>query len=127
MSFLTKIKFTTWMGIISIIGFGVILMNSLTGKDLSLWADSLLFLIIGIALFISGGAKFFVYFKGGLTNAEINRMASVLVGVASMITGVLIAPFFNYNFEVFAGFKTIISIFAISVIIVEIIQTQKGK
>jgi len=116
---IAKWPFTTWLGVVSIIGFLAILINATTGADLSAIADSLLFIVIGLALFFSGGAKFFVYFKNGLTPSEINRLVTVAVGVASIITGILIAPFFGFNIVILNGIKIIIAIIAISVIAIE--------
>lgn len=118
---LKNIKFTTGLSIVSIIGFITILISSTTGFDIGAYADSLLFLIIGFFLFLAGGARFFVYFKNGLTTDEINRLVTVAVGFASIITGVLIAPFFNLNFTVLNGVKAIIAVVAIMVIVMEML------
>jgi len=116
---LTNIRFTTWLAIVSIIGFATILVASVTGLNLKAWADSLLFMVIGFALFVQGGAKFFVYFKDGLTPSEINRIVTVVIGFASIITGILIAPIVGIEVLVLDGIKAIIAIIAILVIIIE--------
>jgi len=124
MSSLKNINFSVWLGIVSIIGFITIFVNSITGISLNEWADSLLFLIIGFALFLAGGARFFVYFKNGLTPNEINRIVTVAIGVTSMVTGVLIAPFFNFNFVILDAIKGFIAIIAVAVIMIEIIGDE---
>jgi len=78
-----NIKFTTFLSIVSIIGFVAILINSVFGTDVNNWADALLFMIIGFALFVIGGAKFFAYLKDGLTSQEVVRMIYSLIGDSS--------------------------------------------
>jgi peptidoglycan/LPS O-acetylase OafA/YrhL len=122
---LSKIPFTTWLGVVSVIGFGVIFINSVFNKDITPWGDSLLFLIIGFALFLTGGARFFRYFENGLTPSEINRIVTVAIGFSSMVVGVLIAPFFNINLVVVNGVKAVIAMIAMIVIVLEIIGDNK--
>jgi len=117
---LKKVKFMTYLAIVSILGFGAILVDSVSGVDISGYVNSLLFIIIGIALVIAGGfTLFFSYFKNGLTTREINKIVTIVVGSASVVTGVLIAPFFDFNIVVIEGFKAIISLIAILTIAVE--------
>ena len=119
---LEKIKFTTYLGLISIAGFVAIFLNALAKIDIGGYVDSMLFLLIGLSLFISGGYKLiFSYFKGGLTPAEISKIVSVVVGVASMFVGLLTVPFLGIEAEVFSGIKIIISGIAILVIGIELI------
>lgn len=122
---LRKIKFNTYLGIISILGYTSILVQSAFSIDISGWVDSLLFVLIGISLFISGGYNLiFNYFKGGLTVNEINKIVAVVVGFASIVTGVLTLPIFGINVDVFDGFKIIISGVAILVILSELLFEQ---
>jgi len=121
---LTDIKFTSWLGVVSFIGFLTILVDSSTGVDIGPYAASLLFIIIGLALFIAGGARFFVYFKNGLTADEVNRVVTVAVGFASVVTGILTAPFFNLNFTVLNGIKAIIASIAMMVIVLEMFSKK---
>lgn len=115
-----KIKFGTYLAIISVIGFLGILITSLTDVDVGGWADALLFLIIGGALMIAGGIKFFIkYFENGLTRSEINRIVTIVVGASAFIVGILTVPFFNIEYPVIDGIKAIIASIAIITIIVE--------
>lgn len=117
---LSKIKFMTFLAIVSILGFGAILTNAVTGIDIGAFVDSLLFIIIGIALMLAGGIKlFFKYFENGLTNREISNIVTVVVGSTSVVTGILTAPFFNFNLTVLDGFKAIVSLVAIIAITLE--------
>lgn len=116
---LKNISFTRWLSIVSIIGFVSILVGALFNYDFQGWQSGLLFMIIGLALFVQGGSKFFAYFKNGLTPSEINRMVTVIVGVASFITGVLILPVFGFEILILNGIKAIIAVIAIAVITIE--------
>lgn len=117
---LRNIKFSKFLAVVSIIGLLSIFVSSIPGGfDLSSWANGVLFLVIGFALFVQGGAKFFAYFENGLTPVELARIVTVVVGVASMATGVLILPIFGFELPVLNGIKIIITSIAISVIIAE--------
>jgi hypothetical protein len=116
---LTNIRFTTWLAIVSILGFATILVNSLSGVDIGPWVEGLLFMIIGFALFVMGGAKFFLYFRGGLTASEVARLVTVVIGVASFFTGVLMLPLFGVEVVVLNGIKAVIAVIAIAVIAIE--------
>jgi peptidoglycan/LPS O-acetylase OafA/YrhL len=116
---LMKFKLEKALAIVSVLGFITIFASAVFEVDVSGYIDSLLFIILGIALFFVGAAKFFVYFKNGLTPTEINRIVTTIVGVASIITGILIAPFFNIQANVLDGIKAIIAAIAIVVIVLE--------
>lgn len=115
-----KLDFGFYLMVISVLGYLAILVSSLFNVDIGPWVDSMLFLLIGSALLISGGVRFFFrYFKNGLTTAEINRIVSIVVGMASVITGILIAPFFSIQAEVLNGVKAVIAVIAILTILAE--------
>ena len=121
---LKDIKFTQYLSVISILGFTTILIQTSTSVDISQWVNSMLFFLIGLSLFVSGGYKLiFSYFKGGLTVGEMNRIVTVVVGVASMFVGILTTPILDINYEVFTGIKIIISIIAIMVITFEMFDS----
>ena len=123
---LSKVKFTFYLSIFSILGFATILTQLLTSVDIGVYVDSMLFLLIGFALMVSGGYQLiFSYFKNGLTVSEVNKIVSVVVGAISMFVGVLTIPIIGMNVEVFVGTKIIISIIAILVIIGEMVMPSK--
>jgi len=112
--------FGFYLMVISVLGFTAILVNALTGIDIGPWVDSILFLLIGSALMIAGGIRFFFkYFKEGLTPSELNRIVSIVVGIASAIVGIVTAPFFGIQAEVLNGIKAIIAVIAILTILAE--------
>ena len=119
---LKDLKFTTILGIISILGFTAILVQSASGVDIGPWIDSALFLLIGLALVVSGGYHLiFKYFEDGLDVEEINKIVAVVVGIASIFVGLLTFPLLGINITVFDGIKIIISGIAIMVIALEMI------
>jgi len=94
--------------------------------DISAYVDSMLFLIIGFALFVTGGWRlFFIYFKNGLTINEINKVVTVVVGALSMLVGLFALSLIGWNFEVFSGIKVVIALIAIFVIGLELLGGKK--
>jgi hypothetical protein len=123
---LKDIKFTVYLGIISILGFLTILLQNAINVDINLWVESLLFIIIGFALFVAGGYHLiFAYFKGGLTTAELNRIVTVVTGFSSMVIGVLSSPPIAIEAMAFKGVKVVIAAIAIFVILLEMIVDLK--
>jgi hypothetical protein len=123
-----KLKLKTWFGFASVIGFMVIFITSIYNINLTAWADSITFIFIGFGLFLVGGINFFRYFSDGkITMVEINRLITVLVGLASVVLGVMIAPFLDYQLAIIPGIKAVISAVAIGVTVMEIYQDQNGR
>lgn len=115
-----NLDFGWYLMVISILGFTAILISSLTGFDIGSYVDSILFLLIGTALMVSGGIRFFFrYFKQGLTQQELNRIVAIVVGTASAVVGIITAPFFGIQAEVLNGVKAIIAVIAILTILAE--------
>ena len=106
------------LGIISILGFLAIIVNSSIRLDITSWVQSLLFILIGLALLTAGGyTMFFKYFKDGLTFTELNKVVTVSIGLLSCLIGILMI--FEVDLSSFAAVKIIISFIAISVIAYE--------
>ncbi len=122
----SNIKFVSYLSIISILGFLTILLKNAFEVDIGLWVESGLFLIIGFALFVAGGYHLiFGYFKGGLSTSEINKIVTVVVGIAAMFVGLLTSPLFGLEVGVFGGIKVIIAAIAILSIGLEMILDLK--
>lgn len=121
-----NIKFTTYLAIISLLGYLTILLKSAFGTDIQAWVDSSLFLLIGLSLFIGGGYRLiFTYFKNGLTYEEINKIVAVVLGAVSMLIGILTTPLLNIQYVIIDAVKIFISLIAIFVIILQIIGDKK--
>lgn len=105
---------------ISILGYFAILVSSLFNYDIMEYVNSLLFLLIGGALLLSGSVQyFFKYFKNGLTKTEVNRIASIVIGGASVVVGIITLPLFGIEADVLDGIKALIAIIAIITIVAE--------
>lgn len=118
---LKKFEFRDYLAIVSILGFFAIFINSIFLIDIRGWVDGALFIIIGAALSAIGGIRFFIqYFENGLSNREITKVLTVIVGVVSIIVGIFIFPIEAFEalqtVPVINGIKTIISLLAIIVI-----------
>lgn len=115
-----RLDFGWYLMIISILGYLAIFTSSVFELDIGPYVDASLFLLIGLALMISGGIKFFFkYFKDGLTPSEINRMVTIIIGVTSAIVGIVTIPFFGIEAVVLNGIKAVIAAIAIVTIIAE--------
>ncbi len=116
------IKFTTYLSIISILGFVAIMVQSALDVNIDGWVNSAMFILIGLSLFISGGYHLvFSYFKGGLTVTEVNRIVTVIVGISSIFVGLMTSPIFKVENPIINGVKLIISGIAVVVILLEMV------
>lgn len=118
------IRFVEFLAIVSIAGFFGIFMTSLAGVDLSAWIEGFFFIVLGIALIISGGIQFiFKYMQGGLTNDEITKIMTIIVGVASLVVGIFTFPIGLFSriqsIPLVDGVKALVSLLAIIVIAVD--------
>lgn len=118
------VSFLEFLAIVSILGFFTIFINSLIGIDISGWTDGLLFIALGVALMISGGIQFlFYYFRDGLDNEEITKVMTIIVGISSFIIGILTFPIPLFekaqDIPVVDGVKVLVSILAITIIVVD--------
>ena len=116
------VDFVKYLAIVSILGFAVIVIESFTGLDLGLWVSGLIFVTIGTALTLMGGVWVTVNISDGLTSNEIAHILTTVVGVLSVVVGLLILPItFLQNLRVPAldGVKAVVALFAIVLIAVE--------
>ncbi|MAH46023.1 hypothetical protein CMI37_09335 [Candidatus Pacearchaeota archaeon] len=122
-------KFILAMAVVSILGFLTAALDAFTGIDIGPWVNGLIFIIIGIGLASVGGVFSVIqYFENGLTNEEIAFILTALVGVLSIIVGLLELPIdflSNINIPAFDGIKGTIAIFAIALISVQAYQVAR--
>ena len=119
-----KINFKLWLGIISIVAFLGVFLNSVTGWQIDKWVDGTIYVIMGGALMIAGGIMmFFKYFKDGLTTKEINFVLTNIIGILSFLTGISI--FIELQNPFFIGMRAIIAILAITIIGADLIGEKK--
>ena len=123
---LADLDFGFYLMAFSVLGFIAAIILAATKVDISDYVNSILFIMFGIALTVTGGIKFFFkYFENGLTSGEIRRLVTIAVGVISVITGVLIAPFFGIQSDVVDGLMIIIGSIAVMAIIGDYIGDRK--
>lgn len=125
LKFIFKLRFQDFLAIVSILGFLTIFISSIARNiDIGPWVDGFLFILIGTALMVSGGIQFlFKMFEGGLSNREITKLLTILVGIASFIVGIFTFPIQAFaslqTVPIVGGIKTIISALAIIIIIAD--------
>ena len=119
----TKIKFTSMLALVSILGFLTVFMNAFTNIEIGPWVDGLIFIVIGTGLaIISSIWSVAEYMKNGLTNDEIAHIVTSVVGLMSVFVGLLTLPIEflqSINIPQFDGIKGIVAIFAIIFIVIE--------
>ena len=131
-TFFKEIRFLDFLAIVSIIGFTGIFINSLTGFDLTGWTDGFLFIVLGVALMLSGGVQFlFQYFEDGLTSEEITKLMTIIVGGSAFIVGIFAFPLNIFTgvrqIPLVGGVKTLVSFLAIVVITIDTWVARKVK
>lgn len=104
-----------FLGIFSFIGFTGIFVNEAFNLDWSVYVDSLFFILFGFMMFFYGGLRFAIkYIDEGFTPEELGKVALIIIGFVSIISGVLIL--FNVGTILTSVGKIVASLFALSVI-----------
>jgi len=122
---LAKLQFQDFLAVVSVLGFLTIFVASIySALDIGPWVDGLLFIIIGVALMLSGGVQvLFRMLEDGLTNKEITKILTILVGLTSFLVGIFTFPIDAFRglqtVPVVGGIKTIISALAIIIIVAD--------
>ena len=118
-----QVNFKKYLGIISILAFLGILINSTTGLNLDTWITGLLFIFLGIALMLNGKIQlFFEYFKKGLNANDVNKVVTNIIGLASFITGISII--LQLTYPIIDSTKSIIALLAIIIIAADIYKDK---
>lgn len=125
LSSIEGVSFNDALAVVSILGFLTIFVSSISPTvEIGAWIDGLLFMIIGAVLAIAGGITIVGrYLQNGLTNDEITKMLTILVGITSFIVGIFTFPIQAFEavqeVPIVGGIKTIISALAIIFIAVD--------
>lgn len=121
---MTKLKlkrrqlFSYIMGIVSILGFIGTLVDSWGIANINIYITSLTFIVFGTGMMVVGNARSILeYIKNGLTSKEIRHITTSVVGLCSVIAGVLVI--FGIVLEGFELIKGVIAIIAIILVINE--------
>lgn len=118
---LFDLNFEDFLAVVSILGFTSIFIDSISQWNAGPWVDGLLFMIIGSALMVSGGIQFVIkYLENGLTNEEITKILTIIVGFISFVVGIFTFPLAAFEpiqaVPIVDGIKTVVSALAIVVI-----------
>lgn len=116
----TSESFVTVLAIVSIMGFGAIISQSLFSIDLNFYVDALMLLAIGTGFLLESEPKIlFKKMKKGLDNKNFARLTTFVVGSLAVLAGMLSLPFINLQHFAFLAIKGVISIIAIIFIVVQ--------
>lgn len=118
------VNWSRFLTIVGIISFLAIFSNSAFSLNLDALADGLLFMILGVALLVTGGVHLLVeYFKDGLDPDEISKIISILIGVAAITAGITVILGLKNSFLL--SIRAIVSLLAI--IIMASGEFSRGK
>ena len=83
-----KQDFMSFLAVVSILGFLVIVLQGLAGIDISSYVQGLIFIIIGVGLAIIGNIRSIInYFDKGINYDEMAHIMTAVVGVFSVLVG----------------------------------------
>lgn len=113
-----RLGFSTFLAVVSIMGFIAVVLNTWTPIDIGVWVDGLIFIIIGIGLAMVGGLfSIREYFRDGLTGEEVSHIITALLGVVAVGVGlVALTPIESPVADALRGF---VALFAIGFIALE--------
>lgn len=112
--------FVIALSIFSIVGFIAIILSSFFEVDISDYIDSLLLLVMGIALVVEGRIKqLTVNIRKDLSSNDFAHIVTAVIGVMAIIAGIFSIPQIRIEHHVFLAVKGILSVIAIIVIVVE--------
>ena len=106
------------LAVVSILGFGAIILKSFFDIDfLTTNMSSLILIVLGFGLVFEGKIKKWLKFKrGGIQGDEITHIVTGVVGFLAIITGVIDLLIDHINIEAIKG---IIAVIAVVIIIVQ--------
>ena len=114
----TRPKFISVLGIVSVLGFLAVFLNTTFQIDIGILVEGLIFIVMGVGLIIEGNYRALLKMaKGGLRRDEITHITAVVIGAASVSVGLL--TIVDVSDPIFIGWKGLISIAAIAIIIFE--------
>lgn len=116
--------FYIMLGIISIMGFLSIVIDVFTKIDLTKWVHSVILMLMGVGLIVVGEIKSIIK---DFEHASPLDLITSTIGVMSIMSGLLSVPIFNLISPAFDGLKGIVSVLAIFLISLQIIDVIKNK
>ncbi|MFH1500895.1 MAG: hypothetical protein ABIE22_03020 [archaeon] len=113
-------KFIIALALVSMVGFGGIISETLFSFDANLYVEALLMLIIGVGLILESQLSQLKNLKlEGLTSKNFTRLTTLSIGVVAVLAGIFSLPQIRYEHPTFLAVKGIISVIAIIVIIIQ--------
>ena len=113
-------SFIVALAVVSIVGFVGIVSNSLFGRNINPYTESLLMMIIGIGLIIESEIKKLKNLKKqGLTPTNFTHITTAVIGIFAFLSGILSFPTINLQNSSFLAMKGIVSVIAIAFIIIQ--------
>lgn len=110
----TKKPFQDALTLISMWGFLGIALLSFNIIDLGNWDIPFLMIIAGGALFLEGeGLTVRKWTKDGLQGNEVAKLITIIVGVFSMVVGILALPFINITSPQLQSIIGVVAIFSL--------------
>ena len=113
-------SFVIALAVVSIIGFGGIVSESLFGENINPYTESLLMIVIGVGLIIEAEIKKLKNLKKeGLTPGNFTHLTTAIIGLFAFFSGLLSFPMIDVQNPSFLATKGIISVIAIVFIIIQ--------
>jgi hypothetical protein len=112
-------RFVTALSIVSILGFGGIVSQTLFDFNMGLYIESMLMFIIGGGLVLEAKFKNLRSLANGLNKNNFTHLTTVVIGIIAIIAGIFSFPPIRVETPGFLAVKGIISIIAIVVIIIQ--------
>ncbi len=112
--------FVIALAFVSILGFIGILSESLFETNINVYVESIMILIIGIALIFEVSFKrISTISDSGLNQSNFSAVTLLTIAIIAIITGILNFPQIGVSFQGFLAIKGILSILAIVIIVIQ--------
>ncbi|MFA5484761.1 MAG: hypothetical protein WC260_00710 [Candidatus Pacearchaeota archaeon] len=113
-------SFVVILSIISILGFGSIISDSFFNYSIEKYVESIWFIILSIGfIFESHPRKLFKSIRNTMNDKTFTAITTFILGSIAFIAGVFTLPFFNITNPAFLAVKGLLSLVAISFIIIQ--------
>ena len=109
------------LALVSMLGFLNIVGESLFDRNISIYVESIMIMLIGVGLMLElqMNRLMSVVKKNGLTKYNFATLTTFVIAIIALLTGLLNMPFIGVSFSGFLAIKGILSILAIIVIFIQ--------
>lgn len=113
-------KFITILALVSIVGFGGIVSETIFNYSIYYYIESLWMVIIGVGLILEGEVSKLGRIKSeGLTPTNFTKLITVIIGILALLAGFFSIPNLRIETPGFLAVKGVLSIIAIIIIAVQ--------